>query len=396
MSSNKKIWTALLLSAFVAMFAATSQAQVPGVYRFQAVPAVGTSPTAGQPNVNAAGAAAQTCGIVTTATAIAQVPPGFPGFPGEEEPTPAEPEDPKPANPVQKVCEDGKIIIQVGNGQHFGHRIMDLVEVTVLIVADDSVKFDFTSLEKGVIGFEGQDFDLAKPYPLGALAPGQSPVTIKSAPYKKGQTIYRIDLIVQSSVPKKAIPFQLDLRYATDTAPDGKSPNWKRLTTPDFVVTTSNTADNGDELLEGDLEAKQAPRPWAMWPTLVGGIFLTLMWPALVIVRRINREKPIRKSPPNEVAWRVYLRVQKQVAETGWQERHYKLMASAIRQYFGVDPATINEVGERLKDHPNLDMILSALNKTEAVLFQQRVLTEHEINELCEQFEELIPRPILL
>ncbi len=71
-------------------------------------------------------------------------------------------------------------------------------------------------------------------------------------------------------------------------------------------------------------------------------------------------------------------------------------MASAIRQYFGVDPATINEVGERLKDHPNLDMILSALNKTEAVLFQQRVLTEHEINELCEQFEELIPRPILL
>ncbi|MCC6979395.1 MAG: hypothetical protein IT343_13815 [Candidatus Melainabacteria bacterium] len=396
MRSNKNIWTALLLSAFVSLFAATSQAQVPGVYRFQAVPGPTNGQTVTQPSMNAAGAVSQACGIVTTAQAIAQLPPGFPGFPGEEEPTPAEPEDPKPANPVQKVCENGRIIIQVGNGQHFGHRIMDLVEVTVLIVADNDIKFDFTSLSKGVIGFEGQDFDLAKPYPLGALAPGQSPVTIQSAPYKQGQTIYRIDLIVQSSVPKKAIPFQLDLRYAVDTAPDGKTPNWKRLTTPDFIVTTSNTADNGDELLEGDLEMRQAPRPWAMWPTLVGGIFLALLWPALVIVRRINREKPIRKSPPNEVAWRVYLKVTKQVAETGWQERHYKLMAAALRQYFGVDPSTINEVGERLKDHAQLDMIMSYLAKTEAVLFQQRALSEHENNELCEQFEELVPRPILI
>jgi len=129
---------------------------------------------------------------------------------------------------------------------------------------------------------------------------------------------------------------------------------------------------------------------------LVGGIFLTLLWPGLAIVRRINREKPIRKSPPNEVAWRVYLRVTAQVKETGWQERHYKLLSAAIRQYFGVDPATINEVGERLKDHPQLEMILSALAKCEGVLFQQRTLSEHENNELCEQFEELIPRPILL
>lgn len=394
---SPKIWSALLLAAVVSVFSVTTQAQqVPGAYRFQAVPGGTAGVTTGQPNMNAAGAASQSCGIVSTPTAIAQVPPGFPGFPGEEEPPAAEPEDPKPANPVQKVCEDGRIMIQVGNGQHFGHRIMDLVEVTVLIVADENVKFDFSSLEKGVIGFEGQDFDLAKPYPLGALAPGQAPVKIQSAPYKKGQTIYRIDLIVQSSVPKKAIPFQLDLRYAVDTAADGKSPNWKRLTTPDFVITTSNTADNGDELLEGDLEAKPSSMPWMMWPMLVGGIFLTLLWPGLVIVRRINREKPIRKSPPNEVAWRVYLRVQKQVAETGWQEKHYKLLAAAIRQYFGVDPATINEVGERLKDHPQLETIMSALAKCEAVLFQQRALSEHEINELCEQFEDLIPRPILL
>jgi len=395
MRSSKNLWTALLLTAFVAMFSPTTQAQVPGVYRFQAAPTLGTRQGV-QPTMNAAGAVSQSCGIVTTPQAIAQVPPGFPGFPGEPEPTPAEPEDPKPANPVQKVCENGRIIIQVGNGQHFGHRIMDLVEVTVLIVADNDVKFDFSSLQKGVIGFEGQDFDLAKPHPLGALAPGQSPYTIRSAPYKQGQTIYRIDLIVQSSVPKTAIPFQLDLRYAVDTAPDGKTPNWKRMTTPDFIITTSNTADNGDELLEGDLEMKPAPRPWGMWPALVGGIFLALLWPGLAIVRRINREKPIRKSPPNEVAWRTHLKVTAQVKEAGWQERHYKLMASALRQYFGVDPATISEVADQLKDHPQLEMIVSYLAKTEAALFQQRALTEHEHNELCEQFEELVPRPILI
>lgn len=396
MRTGKNIWTALLLTAFATcLMTGATQAQVPGVYKFQAVPS-GAGQTVTQPSMNATGAVSQSCGIITTPAAVAQVPPGFPGFPGEE-PTPAEPaEDPKPQNPVQKVCEDGRIMIQVGNGQHFAHRIMGLVEVTVLIVADNNVKFDFSSLQKGVIGFEGQDFDLAKPYPLGALAPGQAPYTIRSAPYKEGQTIYRIDLVVQSSVPKMAIPFQLDLRYAVDTAADGVSPNWKRLTTPDFIVTRSNTADNGDELLEGDLEQKPAPRPWAMWPTLVGGIFLALLWPGLVIVRRINREKPIRKSPPNEVAWRVYLKVMAQVKETGWQERHYKLMAAAIRQYFGVDPATINEVGERLKDHEKLEMIISSLAKCEGVLFQRRTLSDHENNELCDQFEELIPRPILL
>lgn len=369
---NSKFLTALLLSALVSAFAFAGQAQ-------------------------AQGPAANSCGILAQAGPIAQVPPGFPGFPdGEEQPPAAPPEDPKPANPVQKVCENGRIMIQVGNSQHFGHRIMDLVEVTVIIIADDAIKFDFSSMEKGVIGFEGQDFDLAKPYPLGGLAPGVKPYTIRQAKYQEGKTIYRIDLVVQSSVPKKAIPFQLDLRYAVDQAADGVTPNWKRLTTPDFIVTTSNTADNGDELLEGDLEAKTSPAPWFMWPSLVAGIFLVLFWPGLAIVRRINRVRPIRKSPPNEVAWRIYLRVTAQVKTAGWQETHYKQLAAALRVFLGVDPATINEVGERLKENPQLPVILSALAKCEAVLFQQRTLSDHENEELLEQFETLIPRPILL
>lgn len=389
----------LLLAVLVVGLAAGSAMAWPiGLWR------VAQAQAQTQPATPVAQAANQGCGVVTAQGTSAQTPPSYPGYPygedgGYSQPTP--PPEPKPQNPVQKICEDGRIIIQVGNAQHFGHRIMDLIEITVVIVADKDVKFDFTSLEKGVIGFDGSDFDLAKTQPEGALPPGQKAVTIRSAPFNKdgSKIIYRIDLIVQSSVPpvvKTNIVFNLDLRYATDMTADGKTPNWKRLTTPDFVVTTSPTADNGDELLEGDLEQKGAPSPWLMWPLLVLGGFLFLVWPGITIVRYINRARPRRVMSPAEKAWRIFLKVEAEVKVSGWTPAQYKLMASAFRTYLGVEPATTLEAQERLKDHPQIESIMSALTKCDSVLYHGATLSDEQNDQLVEEFVNLVPRPVLL
>lgn len=391
---------ALLLAVLMAGIGVGSASAWPvGLWRAaQAQTAQGTQVDAqAQPAAQAAG---QACGVQLSAgTAVAQAPPQFPGYPngeGSGVAQPQVPEDPKPQNPVQKICEDGRIIIQVGNEQHFGHRIMDLVEITVIILADEGVKFDFSSLDKGVIGFDGSNFDLAKAQPEGALPRGAKAVTIRQAPWKDGKILYRIDLIVQSSVPKSNIVFNLDLRYAVEFTADGKTPNWKRLTTPDFIVTKSNTADNGDELLEGDLGRKSSPQPWLMWPMLVLGGFLFLVGPGILVVRYINRRRPRRVMPPNELAWRIFLRVTDEVKIAGWQPKHYKLMASAFRTALGVEPATTAEALERLADHPELDAVKSALAKCDAVLYGEKTLSDEENAQLVDEFLKLVPRPVLL
>lgn len=384
--TNKLVKRVVLLTLLLAAGAATPLMAWP-MFWGQQVPAQAPSISAQAPGEKQP--PANTCGITAQGTGVAQAPPNYPGFPGDTA-TPTPPEDPKPANPVQKICEGGKIVIQVGNLQHFGHHIMDHVGITVLILADDSVMFDFSSVEKGILGFDGQEFDLAK---KDALPPGQKAVTIEKRPYAKGKTLYVIQLVVQSSVPRPVIVFNMDARYATEMTPDGKSPNWKKLTTPDFVVTKSNTADNGDELLEGDLEQKEPPKPWPMWPLLVSGAFLVLLWPGLKVVLYLNRQRPGRVVPRNEAAWKILDRVFAQAKEGGFTETHYRRIASALRMYLGVEPATSLEVGEQLADNTDLAKIESALSKCDRVLYGKATLTDAENAELICEIEAIVPRP---
>jgi len=333
--------------------------------------------------------AATACGV---AIAAGSQPPAYGGYPYEY---PEDgggtnvqpPEPPKPQNPVRKVCEDGKIEIRLGNSRHFGYRIGDRIPIVVLIAADENVKIDFNSLKQEVLGFEGSDFELS------------SPAQVRSQKLKDGKVLYRIDMTVVTWVPKDNVVFQLDLRYATDLAPDGKTPNYKRLTTPDFVVSRSWTADNGEALLEGDLEAKPAGSSWALMPVLVLAFFMLGLFPGMELVKWINRIRPRKVMPPKAAAWKILDKIFADARANGFKPDHYKQIASAFRRYLGavkgipIEPATFLEVRDRLEGDPELPKIESALTKCERVIYHGDTLADEENAELLKEIEQLVPRP---
>ncbi|GEM_PF-1905400 len=310
--------------------------------------------------------------------------PGYPGIGGDDGDgyTPPPPPDPVPQNPVEQSYENGKIVVIVGADRHFGYRIGDRVRLSIIVVADQDVKLDFTAISKGVYGLSGSDFETA------------SPAVIQVLGKKDGKIAYRIDLTLRSFVVvKDEIVFNADFLYATDTAPDGKTPNWKRLTTPDFVVSRSATADNGQNLYEGDTSQKPLPISWFTYPLLLAGFMLLLVWPAVIVIRWLNRVRPRRKIPANELAWATFDRVIKDGKQKGFTVKHYKQIAAALRTYLGVESLTAAEIALKLKDHKDLDAIMSALDKFDSVLYDKGFLTDKELRQLTAELKALVPRP---
>lgn len=314
------------------------------------------------------------------------------GYPDEgfdyTPPSPAA--DPKPVNPVTKTCENGQIQVMVGNKQQFGNRIGNIVEVRVLLLVKDGVTIDFTSLQRGIMKFDGTDrFHLAL----------DNPVTITSEK-GDGKTLFTIDLRLQSFVPRPTIAFNLDLRYATSMVAATQQPDWKVLTTPDFQVTTSNTLDNGEELLEGNMQPAMVALPPATRALLYTGIALLALWPLTAFIIWVARKRPGRKIPPHERAWQTLSWVFAEGDKSGYEERHYRHLVDALKGYLGVGTRTSEEVSSMLKDDARHDTILSALKKCDTALYKARhdgdsteLLPTDAVAELIAQIKSIVPRP---
>jgi hypothetical protein len=329
-----------------------------------------------------------------TTISVAQVDPSVSGsgFPDEgfdyTPPTPAA--DAKPVNPVIKACENGKIKIMVGNEQQFGNRIGAIVEVRILLLIDDGVTVDFASLQRGTLNFDGTDrFHLAK----------DNPVTIAKE-QKNGKTLYTIDMRLQSFVPKPSIPLNIDLRYATSLVAATHKPDWKVLTTPDFMVTTSNTVDNGEDLLEGNMQSATVAAPWPIRTLFYTGASLLVLWPLVTLVLWLIRKRPGRKTPPSELAWSTFSKVFKDGAEVGYQERHFRHLVDALKGYLGAGTRTREEIGAMLEGDKRQGTVISALKKCDMALYAaehngtgRNLLTETELAELIAQIKEIVPQP---
>lgn len=304
----------------------------------------------------------------------------------------------RPPNPAQKVCEGGRIQMQVQADRHFGNRIMDPVLVTVMLAVDPAVVLDLQSLSRGTLTFNGQEFDLVSPL---ALNSGQSPVRVQSRRLHDGRNLIKIDLIVQSSVPASVAPylvFRLDLRYALGNIRDAEgnttgAPDWRVLTTPVVGLTMSPTAVAGDSFRELEVEPVQQVRPWPTLALLVSGLILILLGPSVTIVRWINRVRPGRIVPANEIAWRVLDRTFAEGAQHGFSLGHFRAIASALRKYLNSSSATHAELRERFADDPRRKAILRVLSKCDRALFSAQQFTRDEIDELVEDVEQIVPRP---
>lgn len=347
--------------------------------------------------------------------------------------TPEVKQEPKPANPVRKTCDNGKVRILVGitpqdgNGnpashRHFGHTIMDKIPLTVVFEVDPAVTIDFTSLLKQrVIGFEGSDFELYKPTPgeppaVTISGPALKQVGVQPDPDNPGKVkpvvrkVYVVNLLVQSMVFKPSIVFTLDLRYATALLEDGKTPNWRPVTTPEFVVSRSTLVDNGEELLEGDLNDKSERLPWPTIAALSLGIFLMFLYPGLGVVKWLNRVRPRKVIAPNRMAWSVFEANHKDGKANGFKVKHMKAFTHALRRYLAstpqyrhIDALTIEQIGSHFPDADpaQLEMITRAITTCEGEVFETGAerngetsvsLTDEQLRQLFHDLSHLVPR----
>lgn len=340
----------------------------------------------------------------------------------------------KPANPVRKSCDNGKVRILVGitsddgkgnpaSHRHFGHTIMDKVPLTIVLDVDPTVTIDLTSLVKQrVIGFEGSDWELYKPTagePPAVTVEGPVLKTVGTMPDPSNpgkmigvqRKIYVINVIVQSMVYKPGIPFVLDLRYAHEMLPDGKSPNWKTMSTPDFLVTRSNLADNGEELLEGDISQKAERLPWPTITALSLGVFLMLFFPGLSVVKWLNRVRPRKTIPANRMAWIVFEANHADGKKNGFKVKHLKAFSHALRRYLAttpqyphIDALTIEQIGTHFPDadQAQLAAVKRAITTCENEVFASGAerngetpasLNDAELHQLFVDLSNLVPRP---
>jgi hypothetical protein len=295
-----------------------------------------------------------------------------------------------PKNPAQKTCEHGRISMQVLMDQPFANRIGALLPIEVMIKADAGVVFDFGSLKQNVLSFSGSDFLVVK----------DRDIELKAQPANKEKTIfvYKIVLPVQTFKTDKDIAFNLDLKYVVDLPAGTKQPNWKVLTTPDFVVTTSNTADNGTQLQEGNVDKATVRSPWLMWFLVPAAVFF-IFWPSVKrFVFWLNRVRPGRKIPAEEIAWKVFRKVFNDAKDYGRMGPEFvKKIEAALRVYIIQESATIEELKFRMKGDPRLDTIVSVITNLQAVHWARTDrpfnLSERALDDLYADLKKIVPMP---
>jgi hypothetical protein len=325
--------------------------------------------------------------------------------------------DPVPVNPAVKSVESGRVMVVVGSERHYGYHIGEVMPVTVVISVDPGIKLNFESLKRKILNVNGSDFEV-----IG------SPV-IGTPEQRNGKDVYTINLLMRSWVIQKDLVLNVDFHYATDMLPDGKTPNWKPVTTPDFVVTTSNTVSNSEkDLLPGDMSEKLSPKPFLVRPFKladlvpalkdhdvtrkianadivpldVAAVALMLPLPLWLLLLFVNRVRPGRKLSPAEAAWVMFDRVMAEAKEKGdLSYDNLNDIASALRAYLGIAQVPTSQAAVALdsffSEYENkaemLTVAVSALSKLDRALFSKSELTGAEKLLLLKEVERLCPRP---
>lgn len=327
--------------------------------------------------------------LLVLCTAVGNLAYAQEGDDGAPFPTEERTEAPAPVNPSVKSLDSGRVMIVVGSTRNFGYRIGELIPVTVVVSADPSVHVNLEALKRKTFTTEASDFELVG-----------TPVIVQE---KRGdKNVWRIQLMLRSWVIKPVIAFNCDFHYATELLPDGKTPSWKPITTPDFLVETSNTAsDASKELMVGDMEAKESPKPVLVAPLKYSGYALLSLLPLWLLVQAWKRVRPAKPLTTAELAWIVFDRV---IADAQEKKQlnyaHLQQIASTLRSYLHIETVPLKEVAIPLEQffalHDNktecLAAAVGALTKLERALFSKLELSQQEKQLLLREIELIVPR----
>lgn len=323
------------------------------------------------------------CCLTAGTAAYAQDQSEFP-FPPQEAAAP-----PAPANPAVKSLDSGRLLIVVGSTRNFAYHLGDLIPVTVVISADPGVKVNLETLKRQVLSAEGSDFELAEP-----------PLVLEED--KDGKHIWRVQFLMRSWVLKPVLVFNCEFHYATEMLPNGKTPNWRSVSSPDFVVETSNTAtEAAKELMMGDMELKESPKPALIQPLRYGGYFLLSLLPLWLLIQLWKRVRPNRKFSSAELAWQELDAIMSDAeAEGALSYTHIKRIDGVLRSYLRIESVPTSQCAIPLEQffalHDKklelMTLTVSALNKLERALYSKVSLTDNEVAALMGELERILPR----
>ncbi len=327
-------------------------------------------------------------GLALPGSSSAQDPPEDFAFPPPEAES-----GPAILNPASKSLEAGRLLIAVGSTRAFAYRIGEPIPVTIVLSADPDVQVNLEALKRQTLSADASDFEFAA-----------APVVLKEQHGRK--TVWRVQLLLRSWVIKPVLVLNCDLHYATDFLPDGKTPNWKPVSTPDFSIQTSNVAtDAAKDLLPGEVEQKVGAKPALVAPLRWVGYFCISILPVWVALKLIRRIRPARKLTTAESAWLEFDAIMAELAQQEVAKLSYeqvKRIAATLRSYLRIEAVPTSEAVIPLEEFfamrddkaELLSAASSALAKLDRVLYAKLELSEAEELVLLRELEQVVPRPV--
>jgi hypothetical protein len=297
-------------------------------------------------------------------------------------------------------------------GEHFGVRIGNVVPMRVNVFVlkpqngERKIEVDFNPLKAGRLSIDPDpdpDFRLAS----AALLPeGESPVSMAAAKDVKLQLgdneydaeLYEIRLYVQTMRQPQPMRFAIEFAYAASDV--NGAPDWKRIWSPDFILSMSKTADEGSDLSAGNTNYQAQNPPFA------AGLFFVILGTIWVItpisfiaIRAIRRRLTSeRLLDPEELAWLKLEPIFEDArVENGYSfnETHVRGVVGAVLEYVGKPTLTSRQLEALVYEDDDGELLIAILRPLLEGVMEGKLrepLSAESGARIVERIGQLIPK----
>ena len=297
-------------------------------------------------------------------------------------------------------------------GEHFGIRIGNVVPMRVNVYVlkpqqgERKIDIDFNPLKAGRLSIDPNpdpDFRLVSP---AVLPKGESPVSMAPAKDVKLQLgdneydaeLYEIRLYVQTMRQPQPMRFAIEFAYAASDV--NGAPDWKRIWTPDFILSMSKTADDGSDLSAGNTkyEAQHPPFTAGLFFIVLGAIWVVTPL-SFILIRVIRRNlTKERLLDPEERAWLKLDPIFAAAKVNGgysFSETQVRGVVGAILEYIGKPTLTSKKLEALVYEDDDGELLISILRPLMEGVMEGKLkepLTAETGARIVERVGQLIPR----
>lgn len=301
-------------------------------------------------------------------------------------------------------------------GERFGIRIGNVVAMRVNVYVlkpkdgQRPILVDFNPLKTGRLSIDPNpdpDFKLAS---QAVLPKGEAPVSMSSEPTPVTLNIgdnsypadlYEIRVYVQTFRQPQPMRFAIEFAYAADNIKDSNNPDWKRIWSPEYILSMSRTADDGQDMSAGNTSfiAQKPPVSAALFLVILGSLCVVTPAAYLLIGRLRRHLKVERLIDPEERAWiKLQPILDRTRTEAGYKltEKDVSSVVGVVLKYIG-KPALASHQLDMLEFEDDDGILLIDILRPLMSVLEGKTkgasLTDERYLELIERVEKLIPKP---